>query len=310
MIVIKQEIIEYQDININTTHPNWDATTTYAFGDIRFEQHYYYRSVIDGNIGLNPSENPNEWLKWAVSNRYAQIDLRASTSTEWTATTATTPTDGALISSFANTGFDTISFGGVYAGGVTVNVYNSTGGLEYTYNNIVYNRPNSNNWYGYFFDLFDTTVIGDPADSSSFLFRIPPAAGGHIEVIVEAKDGIAKVGYMVGGNEVFVGDSLFGVSLGIEDNSQIEKDDFGVTSIVKRTANTFMDLDVIFHSHQIKQMERKALGLVGQVCLFVGDNTQHSKYEHLMTLGYIESYTTVLSNPTVTTASYSIKETI
>ncbi len=308
MIVIKQEIADYQAININTTHPNWNKTSSYDFGEILFDEHYYYRSVIDANVGLKPSDNPNEWLKWQVSNRYAQIDLRASTSTEWNATTATIPSDDALETTFANTGFDTLSFGGVFAKEIEVKVFDSNGTLMQTQASVIYNRPNSNNWWGYYFDPFDESIATGDSKSASFLFRLPSIQGGHIETRVIARDGIAKVGYMVGGNETFVGDSLFGMSLGIEDNSQIEKDDFGVTSITKRVANTFMDLDVIFPSFQIKQMERKALTLTGDVCLFVGDQNPTSEYEHLMTLGYIESYTAVLSNPTLTTASYSVRE--
>jgi len=310
MIVIKQDIIEYQSININTTHPNWDVATTYTFGDIRFEGHYYYRSVIDGNIGLKPSENPNEWLKWSVSNRYAQIDLRSSTATEWNASTATVPADGALISTFENRSYDTLSFGGIDAERIEIDIFDASGGFVVSYTSTVYPRPNSNNWWGYYFDLFDTTIATGISTDASLIFRMPSIQGGHIETRVIARDGTAKVGYMIGGNEIYVGDSLFGVSLGIEDNSQIEKDDFGVTRITKRAANTFMDIDVIFPSMQVKMMERKALSVTGQVCLFIGDEAQYSKYEHLTNLGYIESYTTVLSNPTMTTASYSVKETI
>jgi len=92
MIVIEQKLIEYLDINIKTTHENWSETETYNFGDVRFYDHYYYRSVIDNNIGNIPTENSDKWLRWAISNRYAQIDLRATTYTTWNATTATVPT--------------------------------------------------------------------------------------------------------------------------------------------------------------------------------------------------------------------------
>ena len=77
MIIVEQEIKDYDSINIKITHPNWDDTSSYDFGEVIFYGHYYYRSIIDNNIGLKPPDNDDEWLKWEISNRYAQIDLRA-----------------------------------------------------------------------------------------------------------------------------------------------------------------------------------------------------------------------------------------
>jgi len=305
MIIIEQEIEEYTAINIVTTYPNWAIGDTYNFGDIRFYGHYYYRSVTDNNTGNIPPDNEDEWLRWSISNRYAQIDLRATTTTEWNSTTATVPADDALISTFDNDSYNTLAFGGVEGSDIKVELYDSEGTLVNTLTKAVYNRPYSNNWYGYFFDEFQ-----DTANSASFLFRVPPISGGHITVTVTALNGVAKVGYMIGGIEIYAGDSLFGVSLGLEDNSHIEIDDFGITTVVKRTANNFMDIDVIFPSGQIKQMERKASSVHGKIVLFVGDESTDSIFEHLATLGYVENYTTVLSNPIMTTASYSVKEVI
>ncbi len=305
MIVVEQLIKEYQYINIVTTYPNWTTGETVNFGDIRFYGHYYYRSVIDSNTGLIPSDNPDEWLRWSVSNRYAQIDLRATTTTEWNATTATVPADDALITTFANGGYDVLAFGKVDGGNITVEVFDGGDALLYTFTETIYNRPNSNNWYGYYFDEFLGGVEAD------FLFRIPPVTGGKITVAVSANDeGYAKVGYMVGGNGVDVGCSLYGASLGLEDNSLVEIDDFGVTSLTKRVANSFMDIDVIFPASQVKQMERKASAFFGKIVLFIGDDTTTGNYEHLSTLGYVESYTTVLNDTENISASYSIKEII
>ncbi len=305
MIIVEQEIEDYTAINIVTRYPNWDSATTYNFGEVLFHEQYYYKSVVDNNLNVTPTDNPSEWLRWSVSNRYAQIDLRATTYTTWDATTATVPADNALISTFNNESYDIISFGGVSGASITVELYDNGDTLIHSETRVIYNRPNSNSWYNYYFDEFEIGV------DASFLFRLPPQSGGYITTTVEADgDGAAQVGYMVAGSSVYVGDSLFGASLGLEDNSLIEIDDFGITTIVKRTANSFMDVDVVFPSQQVKQMERKASEVFGKIALFIGDESVDSGYEHLATLGYIEGYTTVLSNPIQTQASYSIREVI
>jgi len=306
MIVIEQDIKDYLSINIETTNENWDENTTYNFGDIRFYNHHYYRSVIDNNLGNIPVDSSSEWLMWKVSNRYAQIDLRSTTYTVWNTDTALDILDDGLISSFVNTGYDNLAFGGVTGENITIYMYDQYDALQYTFTKDVYDRPDSNNWHGYYFDPFSTSI------EESFLFRLPPVDGGYIEVKVQAgiDTGVAEVGYMLAGNEVSVGESSFGASLGLEDNSIITIDDFGITTVTKRTANSFMDIDVSFPSYQVKQMERKAHNIFGKIVLFIGDESEDSKYEHLATLGYVEGYTAILSGPTRSSASYSIREVI
>jgi len=311
MIIVEQDIVEYTEININTRYANWDAGTTYDFSQSEvppdtntvFYEHYYYRSVVDGNIGNVPTDNPDLWLRWAVSNRYAQIDLRATTRTVWDATTATVPADNALITRFPNTGFNALVFGNVIGDSIKVQLFDNNDVLQFTQEEVIYNRPTSNNWYNYYFEEFVGGV------EQAFFFRLPPVTG-YIIVTIGASNGHASVGYMVAGDEIYVGKSLFGASLGLEDNSIVEVDDFGITKITKRIANSFMDIDVYFPSSQIKQMERKAASVFGKVVVFIGDEGDNSRYEHLATLGYIEGYTAVLSLYENTQASYSIREVI
>ncbi len=304
MIIVEQEIKDYDEINIVTTHPNWDIATSYDFGEVIFYGHYYYRSIVDANVGLIPPDNENEWLKWSISNRYAQIDLRATTTTIWDATTATVPADGALITTFLNDNYDVLSFGGVEGDTIKIEVFDSLGALVTTLNNVVYNRPQSNNWYGYYFDLFQGGV------SQNFKFDIPPLKGSKITVtITKNSDGYAKVGYMIGGYGISVGCSLYGATLGLDDNSIIEIDDFGITNVTKRIASSYMDIDVVFPPNQIMLMERNARSFFGKIVLFIGDENS-DQYEHLATLGYIEGYNVVLQEQELITASYSIKEII
>ena len=110
MLLVKQNIIEYNAINIITRYPDWDIATVYNFGDILFQGHYYYRSAIDNNLGIEPTDNDKEWMRWDISNRYAQIDLRARTFTTCDVDSKVgglAPYD--LISEFQNDRYDSIS---------------------------------------------------------------------------------------------------------------------------------------------------------------------------------------------------------
>jgi len=306
LILLKQQIIEYDSINIITTHPNWDSATTYSAGEIMFYEHYYYKSVIDDNLNNPPLDNQELWLRWAVSNRYAQVDLRATTYTTWNASTATVPADNALISTFTNSNYDAIAFGGVSGGDVLIEMLNDTQQVVWSQSEAIYNRPTSNNWYGYYFDAFRV------GSESSFLFRPPIHAGTTtFRVTITAnEDGQASVGYMMAGNSEWVGCSEFGATLGLDDNSIVEIDDWGIKTVTKRIASSYMSIDVVFSANKIKQMERTVTKFFGDIVLFVGDDQDNSDYEHLSTLGYVESYNVILANTEQIRASYSIKEVI
>jgi len=313
MITLPQQIKEYKSINIIARHPNWDAATTYQFsqaeGDVNtvFYDHYYYRSVVDDNVGNIPTENSDKWLKWSISDRYAQIDLRASTATVWDATRATTPADHALISEFDNNVYDAIALGNVYGETVKIQVFDSNDQEVQSYTKSIYNRPQSNTWYNYYFDQFVSTATAD-----SFFFRIQPLASGYIRVTVEANSvtDTASVGYMVAGVTGYAGCTLYGVQLGLNDNSLVETDDFGVTQVTKRIANETMDIDVIFPKETIMDKMRNARKVFGEIILFIGDETDTSEYEHLMILGYVQDYNTILEDQEQVTASWSLIEVI
>jgi len=305
MIATLQQIESYISINIKVANLDWDPATAYAFGDVAFFEHYDYKSIVDDNVGNNPADSSTKWLLWSISNRYAQIDLRSTTDTVWDSTTATDVNDGALLTSFVNNGYDLIAMGKTHGSNMLIELYNDSDVLVWSDNEIVYDRPTSNSWHGYYFDDFRTDV------DQNFIFRPPVIAGGYFKVRVDADvSNMASVGYLIGGNSIYLGDTLYGVSVGLDDNSLIETDSFGIKSIKKRTASESLDLDVVFGANQIQFMKRKARELQGEVALFIGDETVSSQYEYLPILGYIESYTSVLSNSVISQGSYSLKEII
>lgn len=304
MVVVEQEITEYTSVNVIVEHPTWDIATTYNFDDIIFYEQYYYKCVTDNNTGLIPPDNSSSWLLWEISNSYAQIDLRATTSTIWNADTATNPLDNALISIFPNLSYNFVGLGGVLGSTVLIEVLDDLNNVIYTAGDDIYFREDAD-WYGYYFGTFNNDT------EQGFIYNLPPTTGGSIRVTVSVdSSGTAAVDYMIAGYSQWVGDSLYGASLGFESNSTIEIDDFGITTITRREAAQKMDIDCIFPSQQIQQMKRLARSIIDKTVLFVGDESEDSVYENLLILGYIESWDVILSNPVKITSSFGIREVI
>jgi len=306
MIAVKQEIKEYKQINIIPSYPNWNINDTYSFGEILFDDHYYFRSVVDNNIGVKPAENSDKWLKWEISNRYAQIDLRASTKTVWSPTTAVSPSDNALITEFDNLLYDFLGFGEVIGEYIKVEILkNSDNSVLWTHYEDIYIRPHSNTWFNYYFDEFSGSK------TKNHILRIPKFRESYIRTTIGRSDGgFAEVAFMVGGTADFFGDTLYGLSLGLNDNSLIEIDDFGVTTIKKRIASTYMDIDVTFSPSLIMDLTRLTRSYYGDIVLIVADESPNNPYDNLPILGYIESYTTVLANSVQIQGAFTIKEVI
>jgi len=308
MTIVKQQIKDYINININTRHPNWEELVHYDFGDIVFYDHYYFRNVIDDNHGITPIEDSPEWLLWDISNRYAQIDLHATTSTIWNSTSALVPTDNKLVTEFSTNNYNIVALGRVKGGSVKIEILDGGGAVVHTETKTSYSRPSSNTWYNYYFDPFENSYEGS-GKHEAFYFRIPPIKG-TVRVTVDAVNGVASVGFMIGGYSKFVGDTLFGVSTGIEDNSIWKTGDFGITSVIERDASESLDLDVQYAAVNSTEVKINVRDIVGEIVLFIGDEDTYSKYDHLMILGKVDSFTPVISNPIMTKASFSVSEII
>ncbi len=310
MLTLPQKIDDYLSINIETRYADWAAGTTYNFGDIAFYEHYYYKSVIDGSVGVIPLENPQSWLRWSVSNRYAQIDLQARTSTRCDVDTKTGGlAPFTLISEFQNDRYDAIALGGVHASSILIEILDNLDAVVYTFTEDLSNRrPEVVDWYTYYY-----TPLPDGSSEflENFFYRLPLYDLTHkIRVTLEEKSGYSECSYMICGNTTFIGDTLFGFGLGLIDYSSKEVDDFGILELKRRESRQTMDVDVSFDSGRINLVNRAIRDILGSVVLFINDEAADSAYEHLLMLGLVEDFTTVLSNPQKTSASISLTEVI
>ena len=71
-----------------------------------------------------------------------------------------------------------------------------------------------------------------------------------------------------------------------------------------------MDVDVYFPNTRIPDVNRIARNALGKVVLFVNDERTDTKYEHLLMLGLIEDFTTIITETEFTTASFQLTEVI
>ncbi len=89
MKYIPQQIEQLVNSNLSNLYPDWAVDITYVLepdnenltsASMVVYGNYIYRSLTDDNLGYNPEETLNiYWVKWAISNKMAMIDLASQT---------------------------------------------------------------------------------------------------------------------------------------------------------------------------------------------------------------------------------------
>jgi len=308
MLILDQSITSFTTINVDSLYPDFVLATTYNFNDIVTYENYHYKSVTDGNLGNIPTDNPSLWLKWSVSNPHACIDLKSGTSTICDATTKTggaSPYD--LILEFDTSRYDTIALGDVRGTDIIIEVFQSSDLVTpvQTITEKIETRYTVDSWFNYFY----SPLIPDLTEfERNFFYRIQPVVGKVKVTVTEGYGSYSSIGFLNSGKTEYVADTLFSVGMGIEDYSKKETDEFGDTSLTRRISRDTMDIEIQFESGRINHVKRLIKRKLGKVVLFIVDESADSGYENLLLQGYVENYTTVLSNPVQTQASISISE--
>ncbi|MEX0305333.1 MAG: hypothetical protein AB3N24_23180, partial [Leisingera sp.] len=204
-------------------HGEWNAGTTYSAQQrvILAVEHKVYESIQDGNVGKDPTLEPDWWLEISATNKWRAFDLVLGDK----ASQAGSITYELVPPSFC-TG---LAFFGLQAGSVRVKVFNDADPAEKIYDETVnlVDTTNVVDWQAFFFGSVEY-------DSEALLVGIPGFTGFRIEISIEVDAGNAEVGQIVLGQVHTLGETTGGTSIGIEDFSGKERDQFGNARIVER----------------------------------------------------------------------------
>ena len=145
---------------------------------------------------------------------------------------------------------------------------------------------NDNDWYQYFFASLENL-------EDFILLDMPTYTNAILKVTLTGTS--VEVGTFAFGKSVFIGDTQWGLQLGITDYSTKETDEFGVTSIVERVFADRMDCD-LFLEHSLVRMVKKLLASVRATpCIWMGSET--STFSELtIVYGFYKNFDIVLQD--------------
>ena len=304
MQYVNQQITSFLATNLTDTYNDYNPSTTYTFetgtptnASVARYGSYYYRSLVNGNIGNTPTDSENiKWLKWEVSNKYAMLDLSAQSKSRFA---------GDMYVEFLQGQMRTLGIGNYEAEYITIEIKDSIGAVLWTYDTYSTLNENVTDYYSYIYEDYGYEV------DRAFKINLP-LVGYKIKVTfhksTEATD--TACGFLVGGVAVDMGRTLSDVDFKFTSYAVKEFDDFGSLTIVKRAVQDLVDFETVVKNNLMVTLRREIKKVYNDIVMFIVDESEESIYENLITLGTIQDASVVISEFEDTIMTFSIIEAV
>ncbi len=256
-------------------YPAWSGAATYAAGHrvIVTATHRVYESVSAGNIGNNPvTTSPAKWIDIGPTNRWAMFDAAVGSRTGGA---------GGIVVVLAPLSTTTLSILDTDAATVRVRV-------------LVAGSP-----------VYDQTqAVGDAGRDTALFLDLPGTDGAQVEVTAAANGGGgASIGSLIMGPLIDLGITEAGPSIGINDFSRRETDDFGVTTIVERAWAKRMSIRSKIETAVVDMTQRRLAALRARACLWIGEEG----YDSLAIYGFFKEFSIDLTLETISYCTLTIE---
>jgi len=308
MIFIKQEISNFITSNLTQEYNDYDSTTTYIYENIDTPSNdsvvrlggYYWRSLIDSNIGNNPLKTENiKWIKWKPSNAYAMLDQKSLTKS--------VNIDSDIVVEFIRGKIDSLGFGYLETASIIIEHYDESDNLlpeftqtiDFSVNETVYDL------WSYIYDEYTEEL-----DRGIY---VPISLAGYkIKVTIKelANANQSSCGFLIGGEAIKMGETLDEVSFSFNSFSTATPDAFGNLDIIKRSVQDLVDFNTIINKGESPLVRRQIKKIYDEIVLFVIDESNDSIFENMLTLGKINNASTVAKVSNKNIIGWSIFESI
>jgi len=243
-------------------HAAWAAGPTYAAGDrvIMISTHRIYESVVGGNIGVDPSTNVtgSHWINVGATNRWKAFDKLISDPVVRASPITYTLTPGILM--------DGVSFFGLVASSVRVKVTDPVDGVIYDVTRDIVDNSGVFDGWSY---VFEPTSF----ETQDIFVNVPLYSVTVLEITISGS-GTIKVGQIVMGRNHELGETSVGSSIGIEDFSRKDRDQFGNAILVERAFAQMVKFNFSFPTDGTRRVAGILARLRATPAVYhAGDNT-------------------------------------
>ena len=276
-----------------TDYAAWSSGTTYSLGQrvIVVSTHKVYESLQNSNLNKDPTlaSNATWWIEVSPTNRWKMFDISNTTQTTNANSIVVTITPGQVVNSVSLMNLEGIS--------IRVKVTDPLEGVVYDKTVSLNNNGTINNWHNYFFSPTSkkkSVVITD----------MPSYGTAIIEITVTNTGRTAKCGVCTLGQINYLGEGInLGATVGIQDYSRKEKNDFGDYVVVQRNYAKRAKYTMAVLNEQIDALQNLLADLRTTACVWIGDDN----YESTMIYGFYKDFDIVISNHIVSDCNIEIE---
>jgi len=249
------------DTSVDSNDPADWATGSYVVGNrATYETtagiHDIYECVADISGNKPPPEWPLNWVYVSRVNAHKMYDLSNTSQTSYPLLIDVTITP--------NTITNVLALFNIQAQSVQVTVDDPTAGVVYDETISVQSDPSQSNWYNYLFD--EITYKKD------LIVNIPSYRAADIQVQINHPT-IAKCGTLILGKSIVISDGIHhGASVGIQDYSRKEKDQFGEYNFVRRAYAKRANFTMWIPNGSVDATQTLLADLSGTPTLYIGDD--------------------------------------
>lgn len=243
-----------------TDYAAWNSGTTYSIGNrvILTSTHKIYESLQNSNLNKNPVTETTYWLEVSSTNRWGMFDLSNSS--------ATTSGSNIVVTLKPNKVVNSVALIGLVAVSVRIKITDPTDGIVYDQTYILNDNGTINDWWEYYFTEIsrkDSLIVTD----------LPSYGTASIEITINKTSTTASCATCVIGNMKAIGEGIeLGASVGIQDYSRKEIDQFGNFIVVQRNFAKRAKFSIPVLNTQIDSVQRLLASLRTTPCVWIGDD--------------------------------------
>ncbi len=265
-----------------TLYTPYDAGYVFSTGDrvqvVGPDLHQVYESLVDSNVGNTPSTSPTKWIYVSTTNPRLMFDGSVTSQTE--------NADSINVSIQTHGRNPCLTLLNLSAAEARVQMIDDLDGTVYDETHSLVSDSGVDDWYSYFFEpvvrLKDLTVLNMPAYASPIVNITLSAAGETV-----------KCGAALLGPFSEVGDTQYGATVGIQDFSVKQQDDFGNYSIVERAFRKRAAFTVLIDAVRVDTLQQLLASLRAIPAIYIGSDL----YASTAVYGFFKDFTIEIAYP-------------
>lgn len=266
-------------------YPLFDIATTYAINEtviyVVTNTHWVIRSLVSANVGNVPTgvSTDTKWVKISQTNRWKMFDLKTTSQTY-----NLNLIDVILI---GVSQIDSISILNIDAALLEITGKDQFGATFYTYIANLVSTEGIYDPYTYFFSplIYLTDVV---------LQDLPPYALASYQITLTNTGNTVKCGTCIIGKKMPLGDTKYGMQVGITDYSVKRADEFGDFTITERAYSKTLNASSYVPNTQINAHVNLLNRFRATPLVWIGTELYSSSFIY----GFYKDYQVIVEYPT------------